>query len=814
MKSFFCILVLCLTMGTVSAQNIDEIRAQIRKGYKRSHVRYPHSDAPESSSDPNNDEHFYLTRTKPVNILMILADDLGFGDTSVPPFTGSGIKTPHLQKMADRGVVLTNFHAAATTCSPSRAAILTGMYPWRVGMKSVFEYGTKQSNRDDWLIQIPTAANLFSNHNYTTFHSGKWHLGGMRNDDYDMRRLQEKGVGSTGSKRCHHPGPNQQGFQHYVSVLDGPGAPRQNYLQVNDRLYSEGCKYLLYNDLPITEDMFKINGYLSYCEAKHAMRGMKESLDQGKPFYIHLWFHAPHGPWEQIPGYPDVFTNNQHPKGRQDAVLCDVPEANNQRSRFCALRNGRIVDRGASRFARYSTMVQDMDAQIGMVLDYIQELGIAEDTLVFFTSDNGWEDDAGGSGGLRGNKRHIYEGGIRVPAIAQWVGTFPAGGVMNSPAIHTDLFPTFADAAGFNIPQDIYKLDGTSILPELIHAINPNAALAGDDKSKSVALPGAPSTTAPYGILQIADLNSKLAHIHTTLKQKKELRRRHSMLQERLLLYHNDYEGPKRTVGITYDFKFILNENEIPMEIYDLRYDIIESNNLLLSNQQSSSINFWRDFIGQVMNQSKSSFIIHIPPNHLNHHHQIIQQLGVEEQQTKTAGNKRSKGSTTVSAAATQYAISNGNDLPFKMNKHFLSMIKSNVNIRKDEIIIFQLLYRLYPLLSNYALHGSNGYTTYLKNHPETRYAASPLSDQRPAASNVLRMYTPQKAEQLRKATVEQGSCPLNQKTRENTCNCAISTLQTVKAVPFYSDEHIGKNIYHISMNPTPFINATFFIAA
>ena len=102
-----------------------------------------------------------------------------------------------------------------------------------------------------------------------------------------------------GAKRCPHPGPNQQGFDQYVSLLDGPGSPRQNYLQVEDKLYSHGCRHLLYNDADVKdlkdENVSSINGFLSYCEVAHAMRMMNDSLAQSKPFYMHVWFHAPHG---------------------------------------------------------------------------------------------------------------------------------------------------------------------------------------------------------------------------------------------------------------------------------------------------------------------------------------------------------------------------------------------------------------------------------------------------------------------------------------------------------------------------------------
>lgn len=701
------------------------------------------------------------SRTKPVNILMILADDLGFGDTSVAPFTGSGIQTPNLQKMADRGVVLSNFHSAATTCSPSRAAILTGMYPWRVGMKSVFEYGSKTSNRDDWLVQIPTAANLFASANYTTFHSGKWHLGGMRNDDFDMRTLADKKEGIVGGRRCHHPGPNQQGFQHYVSVLDGPGSARQNYLQVNDKLYSEGCDYLLYNDRKLARGEFNISGWLTHCEAKHAMRGMKESLDKGKPFYIHLWFHSPHGPWQHIPGHPPFFVATNYPKNPKDAVPCDDPDPQKKRLKYCALKNGRVVDRTASRFAKYVTMVQDMDAQIGMVLRYLEELGIEKDTMVFFTSDNGAEDDAGSSGGLRGNKRHIYEGGIRVPAIAQWVGTIPAGGVVTSMSVNTDLLPTFAEAAGIQIPEK-YHIDGISILPELLSAINPStiaeAKITGEPQHKN-------------GVAHLGDFSTQFSHLHQA--KRKETKKRTNLLQERMVLWHNDYEGPKRTIAIAYDYKFILDENELPMEIFDLRNDVSESRNLLLPEKHREK-SFWSDFKNHVMNTTRVPLKL-----------KDITQLSHRDMVIKNAG-----------------------DIPLKLSRSMITHPKSTM---RDNIFLnFYMLYQFYPLMFNYAIHGNNGQAKYLRIHPEVKYTASPLSDFRPMASNVYKLYTSMKMEELRRNLIYKGSCPV--KTQPWVCSCEVSTIRTVQELPFHSQEYIHENIYRVSMNPQPFLNSSIYL--
>ena len=475
---------------------------------------------------------------RPVNILMILADDLGYGDTSVRPFEGSGIATPELEKMAARGAIMTNFHTAAATCTPTRSSILTGMYPWRSGIKAVYEYGSPTSNRNDWLPLLPTSAMAFRDANYKTGHSGKWHLGGMRNDDLDMRYTPAEYLSKRNStmRRCPHPGPNQQGFDEYVSVLDGPGAPRQNDLQTKSILYSQGCTALLRNDVHIG----RLNGSdtetLSDCEARHAIRMMKESVQSKTPFFIHLWFHAPHGPWEKLPGfeklYPDL-SNAQNDK----LPFC----ASNHGALYCKSTDEKRVERANREvMVKYQTMVSAMDRSIGMVLSSLKAMGIEEDTLVIFTSDNGPEkmtpgDPAGTAGGFRGMKRNIYEGGIRVPAIWQWIGTIPMGSTIPNFGITTDLFPTFLDAAGLKPPSTV-KLDGKSLLPLLVS-------------------------------------NTKM--------KKRKRKNGKKKLSERIAMWHNDWEGPRSSAIWIYDFKIFLDEKEEPKEMFDMTIDLKEKNNLI-----------------------------------------------------------------------------------------------------------------------------------------------------------------------------------------------------------------------------------------
>lgn len=220
------------------------------------------------------------------NILMILADDLGYGDLSVEPFTGTGISTPELEKMAASGTVLTNFHVSSPVCTPSRASILTGLFSWRLNIKSIFGTGVQAH---DHLRVVPNLPIILSSHGYYTAHVGKWHLGGMTPQDVQRRR-----------ERCTHarPGPNQHGFQEYVAMMEGPESPRLKSLLPGHALYSAGGKYLLRNDEPHT----KSSQTLTDRQADEAVRIMKSAVETGKPFFLQVWFDAPHSPWEEIPG--------------------------------------------------------------------------------------------------------------------------------------------------------------------------------------------------------------------------------------------------------------------------------------------------------------------------------------------------------------------------------------------------------------------------------------------------------------------------------------------------------------------------------
>ena len=348
------------------------------------------------------------------NVIVILADDLGYGDLQVPPFLSPSkfdrIKTPHLKRMAHKSVILTNFHTAAPQCTPTRASILTGLLPWRLGISTVFGTGPAANGHLANLgYNLPR---MLQNNGYYTAHVGKWHLGGMTKKDIAERR--NKGVNCTA-------GPLQHGFSEYVSMAEGPDSARLNYLLPNGVLYSEGSRHLVRND----QEMPTSNVLLTNKQASEAIRIMKESTSKNKPFFINLWFDAPHGPYQKIRPFDSFY------KGKKRRRL------------------------------EYATMVSSMDAQIGLVRSEVKKLN--QSTIILFLSDNGPEDGAGSSGGFRGRKRSLYEGGIRVPCFFEWQDHFKENYRNSELVVSTDLFPTILELAKIPIPVDL-KIDGKSII--------------------------------------------------------------------------------------------------------------------------------------------------------------------------------------------------------------------------------------------------------------------------------------------------------------------------------------------------------------
>ncbi|GAB5534854.1 MAG: sulfatase [Rubricoccaceae bacterium] len=370
------------------------------------------------------------------NVVVVFVDDLGYGD--IEPYGHPTIRTPHLRQLADEGVRLTDFYVVSSVCTPSRAALLTGRHPLRSG---TMVEGAREVFFPDSREGLPpeevTIAEALGQAGYATALVGKWHLG-------------------------HQPGylPTDQGFDSYFGILYSndmngrPGiadlAPGQPWYEVNKLAPPDSF------DVPLVRS---VAGELAREVERPAKqetltpRYTAEAVDfitreaaAERPFFLFLAHSYPH-----IPLYAS--------------------------SRFA----------GRSAAGIYGDVVEELDWSVGEVLRALQEAGVDENTLVVFTSDNGpwllYEDHGGSAGPLRGGKASAWEGGFRVPFLAQWPDRIPAGTVVRQPASALDLFPTLLALAGIDPDAGMpvsRQLDGRSML----------SLLAGDSETFETGFEG------------------------------------------------------------------------------------------------------------------------------------------------------------------------------------------------------------------------------------------------------------------------------------------------------------------------------------
>ncbi|MFT7677102.1 MAG: arylsulfatase A [Planctomycetota bacterium] len=309
---------------------------------------------------------------RPPNIVILFTDDQGYGDLS--SYGHPTIHTPHLDALAAGGTKLTQFYVASPVCSPSRAALLTGCYPKRVGMhKHVifpqYDYGLHTDE--------VTLADMLKGEGYATGCFGKWHLG-------------------------HRPGllPLDQGFERYA------GVPYSNDMAQIHRPTQNKYKYRLpwIEDDEVTE--WEPDQAQFTKRTTEAAVSFIEEHASG-PFFVYMPFSMPH-----IPLYASEDFNGNSPRGL------------------------------------YGDVIEEIDWSMGQIQATLDRLGLLENTLVLFTSDNGpwlqFKQDGGSAGLLRGGKGDNWEGGQRVPAIVSWPGTIPAAGVVRDVTYSMDVLPTVA----------------------------------------------------------------------------------------------------------------------------------------------------------------------------------------------------------------------------------------------------------------------------------------------------------------------------------------------------------------------------------
>jgi arylsulfatase A-like enzyme len=354
----------------------------------------------------------------PPNILLIHADDLGYGDLSV--FGQAKFETPSLDRLAKEGTRFTQYYSGSTVCAPSRAALMTGKHTGHAWIR-----GNGRLPEGDVPLRAEevTLAEVLKGAGYRTAVIGKW------------------GLGQPGTEGQ----ADRQGFDYQFGFLDHRHAHRQ----FTDYLWRNAERVPVNLQTDYVNDLF----------TKEAAAFVER--DDPKPFFVYLNYTVPHAemraPEDSLAPYRGKFPETPFENAKADAV----PTGAQPNSATLGYRSQPTPK------AAFAGMVTRMDRDVGRLLDVLRARGLDQRTLVLFTSDNGPHREGGAdpaffnsSGGLRGIKRDLYEGGIRVPIIARWTGTVPAGKVSDHVWAHWDVLPTLADLAGATVPDGI---DGLSM---------------------------------------------------------------------------------------------------------------------------------------------------------------------------------------------------------------------------------------------------------------------------------------------------------------------------------------------------------------
>jgi len=356
------------------------------------------------------------------NIVFILADDLGAHDVGC--FGSTFHETPNIDRLAARGVKLTQAYAASPLCSPTRSSVLTGQYPARTGITSPACHmpqvqlekrlspgknpAFKVLNADSLTRLKPdyfTLAEALKEAGYATAHFGKWHLGhnlpANPNDRYEPK---DQGFDFDFPHTPSAAGPGGGYLAPWAKFIKDPAIVGQPGEHIEDRMSAEAAKYI--------------------------------SEHKDRPFYVNYWAYSVHSPWNARRDYIDYFTPKADPKNPQHNPL-------------------------------YAAMVRSLDDGVGRILKAIDDAGVADRTIIVFFSDNGGPVSSGANNGaLRGGKGQLFEGGVRVPFLVSWPDKLPAGKTYDQPVISLDAFASALAAAGVPMPTD-KPYDSVNIVPHL-----------------------------------------------------------------------------------------------------------------------------------------------------------------------------------------------------------------------------------------------------------------------------------------------------------------------------------------------------------
>ena len=384
------------------------------------------------------------------NIVLIMADDLGWGD--VQCFNPkSPINTPHLDAMAQAGIQLNRFYSSSPVCSPTRGSCLTGRHPFR--------YGIYFANKGHMKVEELTLAELLKSKGYTTGHFGKWHLGTLTTEIKDANR------GKPGNTKDYSP-PWMNGFDVCFSTESKVPTydPMLKPVKIENGSSKKGWDYI--KDHSLTEPYGTHYWNESGETVRDNLRGddsrvimdrvvpfVQQAAAEDTPFFSVIWFHTPHLPVVAGPKYAAMYP-------------------------------------GVSDFNKnYYGCVTAMDEQIGRLRSVLRNAGVAKNTMLWFCSDNGPEGGASSPGSaahFKGRKRSLYEGGVRVPAILEWPAHVEAGSLTEFPAVTSDYLPTIIDALQVEYLGK-RPLDGISLLPMILGNVTDREAGIGFQSANQLA---------------------------------------------------------------------------------------------------------------------------------------------------------------------------------------------------------------------------------------------------------------------------------------------------------------------------------------
>jgi arylsulfatase A-like enzyme len=379
------------------------------------------------------------------NIIVIMADDLGFNDISTfgGGVAGGRVQTPHIDQLASQGAVFTQAYAGNATCAPSRAMVMTGRYPTRTGFeftptpsgmgpmvtmvgkslanglppRSFNEVGSEAAlpyEQQGLPSEEVTIAEVLRDRGYYTAHIGKWHLG-----------------------RAEGSAPNDQGFDDSLLMASGLYLPEDDPNVVNAKLDFDPIDKFLWARLNYAasfnnrgDQRFEPGGYLTDYWTDESIKVIK--ANRNRPFFLYLAHWGTHTPLQAT---------------REDYEA--------------------VGDIKPHRLRVYAAMIRALDRSVGRIMATLEEEGLAENTLVMFTSDNGGPGYIGLpdiNAPYRGWKLTNFEGGLRVPLFIKWPSRIAAGTSVDTPVAHIDMMPTMAAAAQAASPQDVL-IDGLDLLP-------------------------------------------------------------------------------------------------------------------------------------------------------------------------------------------------------------------------------------------------------------------------------------------------------------------------------------------------------------